>query len=254
MRGDVRLAYNAAHRDRLCFSKPGKLANELRLVYRDGWGVLDDGQHGRALLSILLHTIANCSGDRPAKMAEARREFAPWLPDAEMGKLADEAIRVHRRWKPDKLAQRIGLNLADRTRLRITMIGATDADKAKRDRLRKERMVEAKCRKRWAAGVVPRATYEATSLSRTEPWKAEGISRRTWERRRKRLPQVREQHKEVTSIAAVTLAAPSLAAQPQPTKGSLLVEDRGSKTSHHTGPEWPHLHGGMGPGVGLGNC
>lgn len=180
MRGDVRLAYNAAHRDRLCFSKPGKLANELRLVYRDGWGVLDDGQHGRALLSILLHTIANCSGDRPAKMAEARREFAPWLPDAEMGKLADEAIRVHRRWKPDKLAQRIGLNLADRTRLRITMIGATDADKAKRDRLRKERMVEAKCRKRWAAGVVPRATYEATSLSRTEPWKAEGISRRTW--------------------------------------------------------------------------
>jgi hypothetical protein len=39
--------------------------------------------------------------------------------------------------------------------------------------------------KRQRAGrVAPLQQYEATSLSRTEPWKAENISRRTWERRR----------------------------------------------------------------------
>jgi hypothetical protein len=46
-------------------------------------------------------------------------------------------------------------------------------------------------RERWherhaAAGGVPRAEYLACSFSRRKPWEAEGISRRTWERRRAR--------------------------------------------------------------------
>jgi FixJ family two-component response regulator len=35
----------------------------------------------------------------------------------------------------------------------------------------------------------PRAEYEANSLSRTRPWEAMGISRRTWYRRGKTTPQ-----------------------------------------------------------------
>jgi hypothetical protein len=35
------------------------------------------------------------------------------------------------------------------------------------------------------AGAIPRAEYEANSLSRTRPWEADGLSRRTWERRQK---------------------------------------------------------------------
>ncbi|MEK8093369.1 hypothetical protein WOC76_12655 [Methylocystis sp. IM3] len=51
-------------------------------------------------------------------------------------------------------------------------------DGRERSRLRKEQ-------KSRAAGCNPRENYEAQSLSRTRPWEAEGISRRTWERRRK---------------------------------------------------------------------
>jgi hypothetical protein len=54
-----------------------------------------------------------------------------------------------------------------------------DADERARERER-ERSRLAKQRKRRAQGARP----HAQSLSRTRPWKAQGISRRTWERRR----------------------------------------------------------------------
>jgi hypothetical protein len=38
--------------------------------------------------------------------------------------------------------------------------------------------------KRRANGAVPRAVYEAEAVGNTKPWEAEGISRRTWYRRR----------------------------------------------------------------------
>ena len=77
--GDVKLAYNANARDKRehfhsapIFSKAGRLANELRTYYRDGWGKLDNDQHGRALFSILLHTIAHTGGheDRQFNLIE----------------------------------------------------------------------------------------------------------------------------------------------------------------------------------------
>src|SRR4029453_8580358 len=56
----------------------------------------------------------------------------------------------------------------------------TDVDKAARERLRREADRDRKERARRAKGAKPRAQ----ALSRTRPWDAEGISRRTWERRR----------------------------------------------------------------------
>src|SRR5262249_19038324 len=38
--------------------------------------------------------------------------------------------------------------------------------------------------RRRAAGIRPRHEYEANSLSKTQPWKELGMSRRTWERHR----------------------------------------------------------------------
>jgi hypothetical protein len=145
--GDVTLAYNAAARDKRDhrrFSMAGKRTNELRRYFSDGWGELDDDQHGRALFSILLHTIANAGGKRAAKMRADWHEFAPWLSEFEFERMASEAMKVHRRWKADKLAQRIGVTYADRQRLGITTIGAVDRSKAERDRLTRERAVAPK--------------------------------------------------------------------------------------------------------------
>jgi hypothetical protein len=58
----------------------------------------------------------------------------------------------------------------------------TDVDKAARERLRREADRDRKERARRAKGAKPRAQ----ALSRTRPWDAEEISRRTWERRRQR--------------------------------------------------------------------
>jgi hypothetical protein len=50
--------------------------------------------------------------------------------------------------------------------------------------IRRERhRLDEKTRRR-ALGAMPRQAYEANALSRAKPWEAQGISRRTWERRR----------------------------------------------------------------------
>jgi hypothetical protein len=60
--------------------------------------------------------------------------------------------------------------------------------------------MQRKVRARRRKGVKPRAQYEAASLSRQRPWEAQGISRRTWERRRKAAAQSRD-----ASLATGTL-------------------------------------------------
>lgn len=88
----------------------------------------------------------------------------------------------------DRLAEILGLEYADRQRLAIRTIGAVDLDKRRRAIERNERKrerdrirVAIKRRKR---GAISREEYLAESLSRSRPWEREGISRRTWERRR----------------------------------------------------------------------
>src|SRR5262249_32553936 len=72
-----------------------------------------------------------------------------------------------------------------RTAVGITTIGSIDVDRKQRNRRRRERQRMNRERRRRARGARPRAEYlEANSLTRTKPWVAKGISRRTWYRRR----------------------------------------------------------------------
>lgn len=91
--------------------------------------------------------------------------------------------------KADELARQLRLADVDRTRLGIRTIGAYDLDKKARAKRRlakkRERDRERARLKRAAKGAVSRAEYLAGSLSRAKPWEALGISRRTYERRRK---------------------------------------------------------------------
>lgn len=116
-----------------------------------------------------------------------------WAPMAPGGRL-EEIVRISMRRpkleKADTLGARLRLTDAERTYLRITTIGACDVSKAERQRRSKHRKRERDkikaTAKRRKQGAKPRAEYRARSLSHTTPWKAEGISRRTWERHRKR--------------------------------------------------------------------
>ena len=49
---------------------------------------------------------------------------------------------------------------------------------------RRRRQAERQAERRRAAGAQPRAVYEGRSAERIKPWTIEGVSRRTWYRRR----------------------------------------------------------------------
>ena len=94
---------------------------------------------------------------------------------------------LRRVWLGGKeLGQRLNLTNAEREALKAWRIVPVDmtADDLAEQWKAKER--ERKRCKRATMGAKPRQTYEAASLSSRKPWLAEGISRRTWERRRRK--------------------------------------------------------------------
>jgi hypothetical protein len=82
------------------------------------------------------------------------------------------------RYKDSTLVEMLSVNEDEMRTLSLRHL-VTDDIKRERDR-------ERKIDKLRAAGVVRRATYLSNSLSQTKPWVQDGISRRTWERRRAR--------------------------------------------------------------------
>lgn len=84
----------------------------------------------------------------------------------------------------DVIGEKLGVTDEVRTEARAWNIGTMNGSSAARAQARRERDRQHKQVKRRIEGVVSRKDYEAKSLSKTKPWEAEGISRRTWYRRR----------------------------------------------------------------------
>ena len=108
------------------------------------------------------------------------RRWAPWHGEDRTVALIRAVTSTPLKWRADVLARRLGLDYATRMRLRITTIGAIDCGKVKRAALRRKRNNAAKRASRAKGG----AASHATSAARTEPWRALGISPRTYYRKR----------------------------------------------------------------------
>ncbi|MDC9811906.1 MULTISPECIES: hypothetical protein [Rhizobium] len=150
---------------------------------------------------------------------EFRQEFAEvvlswsarWLPWA--GKACIEEVIYERtkvRFSPlsaDALGHALHLSYAERCALDIRTIGAFDVPKRKRAKLQKEKRRQRdrsrKEEQRRAAGGISRADYLANSFSQVRPWEAFGISRRTWERRGKPMPEA----ETIAECGSISLAA-----------------------------------------------
>lgn len=118
-----------------------------------------------------------------------------WVPWAgrEFGLLVwSQVLDCRCRPKADALAASLGVTLAERTFLNLTQIGACDVTTEQRKAIAKEHKRtkdrRAKREKRRKAGAVPRAQYEAESISRKKPWEEAGISRATYYRRKAEQP------------------------------------------------------------------
>lgn len=119
------------------------------------------------------------------------RKWAPWAPARAGEVLRPILYEVDGRRQDlgaDKAASILGITMGDRTRLGLRTIGACDVSKAERlkiaKQLKREKDREKATLKRKGEGIVSRAEWLARFPSSLKPWEAEGISRRTWERRR----------------------------------------------------------------------
>jgi hypothetical protein len=118
-------------------------------------------------------------------LMEAAKRMGGKITEAEASAITEEASIIRKCWSADNLARFLGVTYEQRQALRLTTIGSINVKKRARKELLKLRKRRAMERKRRAGGVQARADYEANSLSRTQPWKEMGMSRRTWYRRNK---------------------------------------------------------------------
>jgi hypothetical protein len=125
--------------------------------------------------------------DRLTTWAE---RWAHFTPQKALKRIAVQAMREPQIETADIISTILHLTDYERTYLKITTIGACDTTKAARSRRRKqkkrERDRQRAAMRRREQGMVPRSVYLESSLSALRPWETEGITRRTWERRRKR--------------------------------------------------------------------
>jgi hypothetical protein len=141
--------------------------------------VFPDDDAGQEDLTILLHHYAL---NNPLAMSLIIKMRAPWLQDA--SNLLAQIDAYPRKWRSETLGRLLRVTAVEWRVLRLRTISPIDMTKEERrqdSQLRHRQRLRARRRQ---AGQKTRAEYLAQSLSKTKPWVAEGISRRTWERRR----------------------------------------------------------------------
>jgi hypothetical protein len=125
------------------------------------------------------------SRDPAGALILAAKRMGGSLTEAGAERILETADALPRCCTADKLGKFLGVTYAQRQRLAITTIGSIDVNKRSRALLRKRKNRLHNERKRRAQGIRPRAAYEENSLMHIKPWEAEGISRRTWYRRKR---------------------------------------------------------------------
>lgn len=162
----------------------GLRLHDLAKIFRARYGnVLPNDDAGRDDLLVAVHHLASLAHPR-GHIAKWLNLWAPWLTLAEHKEIIGEAIANPQKWKADALAWRMRLTKEDRRMLGVTTIGAIDENKAARTKRRRALDRQRKENARRAKGMKPRKVYEGQSVNASQPWIAEGISRRTWYRRR----------------------------------------------------------------------
>jgi hypothetical protein len=160
-----------------------RVAN-LCTLFRDRYGAeLSNDDAGTEDAIIAAHHLARLPGKDPVtRITTWLSLWCPWMPVASRLELIDGVLERPRTWTADALAHALNVNAADRRRLRLWTIGATDETAAEREAARKQRAKERMVARRRARGAKSQAQCE----SQSKPWVALKISRRTWERRRRR--------------------------------------------------------------------
>jgi len=146
-------------------------------------GAADTEDFWRWLVAWSWHNAA--SRDPAGALQLAAERMGRALTHAETITALEQADDMRQHRSADKLARFLGVTFPQRNALGISTIGSVDVNRRARALLRKRRRRLREERRRRSRGARPRAEYEANSLSRGKPWEAEGMSRRSWYRKRR---------------------------------------------------------------------
>lgn len=172
------------------FSKEILRLREIEAVIRHRHGVDipdPDGTDDASLCLAYIEAAAGACTDQD--MFHWCRRWAPWASASDIERVFLLSAKRRRMIPADSAAKMLCLSMNERTELGIKTIGACDLTKAKRTELMKERKRERDRQRqeriRRSEGRVDRKSHAAQTLAATQPWKALGISRRTWFYRQK---------------------------------------------------------------------
>lgn len=122
--------------------------------------------------------VAIASVTDPARAVAWIRLFCPALDADELEDIITDAVFEPRRWTATQFGELLGLTKEERQRLGIRTIRAVGVTSRQMKLDRKRKHAE---RERARRARKPKAP---PSIAKLKPWEAEGISRRTWYRRR----------------------------------------------------------------------
>jgi hypothetical protein len=169
---------------------------DLEPLYRRRYGLtLPYDDSGIDDLTIAAHHIANLGGDALGHIIAWARMWIPQMPRAEVEALAAQVIAEPHKFKAATLGWRLRLTETEREELGITTIEAIGVTPAKRAATRRRRQRErmAKHRERHRAS-------KPAPFVETQPWQAFGMSRATWYRKGKPMPENRPETRETKSV------------------------------------------------------
>jgi hypothetical protein len=158
-----------------CAKRRREIVLHARLV-----GAADSDELSRWLIAWIWHNQKAI--DPIWAVMEAAKRMGGEITEAEAAAITEEASTTRKHLSADNLARFLGVTYDQRQELGLTTIGSINVRKRARKELRKRRWRLNAERRRRGRGMRP----QSQSLSRLKPWAAEGISRRTWERRRHR--------------------------------------------------------------------
>jgi hypothetical protein len=160
----------------------------LLKLFRRRWGhELPDDDAGRDDLWLLVSNVSLAAAEPEKKMRHVIEMWAPWMSAEEQ----EDYVRhvwgldlYERTQTAQEIGRRLGLTNAEREALKLwpfRPIDMTSEELAEQAKVRKR---ERQTRKRRERGVRTQEEY-LQQARRPKPWIAEGVSSRTWYRRRK---------------------------------------------------------------------
>jgi hypothetical protein len=209
---------------------------ELEVIYGWRYGTrLPYNAVGLDLLKLAAHHIAHFGRGAFDHIVAWAEQWMPDLPRDVAEEIAERVVAKPLRYKAATLGWRLGLTRAERDVCRVTTIRAMNMTEADMQVERKRKAATRAARRRAEARAKRPARPEP--LSETKPWEKVGMSRATWYRKGKPIPESRETKPRMQQEAPLSMERTPLVSRSEPPAQGAIRANKG--TSFRVRPWYP---------------